>query len=210
MAGQVNTRPYDSPQRQAQAAATRSSVIDSARALFTTNGYSATTVAEVARTAGVSVDTVYTSVGRKPELILAVIDAILGASDARQRDYVKQIQEQPTAQAKIAAYAAAVARLVPKIAPLQDALGKAGETDAACARMRKRLVNRRAKNMLAFAADLRATGRLRTDLTDAQVADLVWSTNAPEYWLLLKQRGWSPKRYERLLVDLWTRMLLTD
>ncbi len=64
--------------------------------------------------------------------------------------------------------------------------------------------------MRAFAADLRATGGLRPDLTDAEVADLIWSTNAPEYWLLLKQRGWSSTRYEHLLVDLWTRMLLND
>ena len=40
-----------------------------------------TTVADVARLAGVSVDTVYTSVGRKPELLLAVHDMALGGGD---------------------------------------------------------------------------------------------------------------------------------
>jgi AcrR family transcriptional regulator len=210
MAGEVNARPYNSPQRQAQAAATRSSVIRAAHALFTANGYAATTVAEVASSAGVSIDTVYTSVGRKPELILAVIDALLGGSDSGQRDYVKSIREQPTAHAKIATYAAAVARLVPQVAPLQEALRTAGETDAACANAWRRLVDRRADNMRLFAAELRRTGGVRADLTDAEVADLVWSTNAPEYWLLLKQRGWSPVRYERLLVDVWNRVLLAE
>jgi len=37
---------------------------------------------------------------------------------------------------------------------------------------------------------------------------VVWSTNAAEYWLLLEQRDWTPARYQALLVDLWSRMLL--
>lgn len=208
MPGEVKTRSYRSPQRKAQAAATRSSVIDAARDLFSAKGYSATTVAEVAHNAGVSVDTVYTSVGRKPELVLAVIDAALGGGNAEQRAYVKAIRAHVSASDKIATYAAAVARLVPKVAPLQEALRKAGETDAACATAWRQLVTRRAGNMLLFAAELRSTGQLRADLSDAEVADIVWSTNAPEYWLLLEQRGWNPIRYQQLLIDLWTRTLL--
>jgi hypothetical protein len=62
--------------------------------------------------------------------------------------------------------------------------------------------------VLLFASDLRSTGDLRADLTDQEVADIVWSTNAAEYWLLLDQRGWTPARYEALLVDMWSRTLL--
>ncbi|MDQ4095966.1 MAG: hypothetical protein M3174_07170 [Actinomycetota bacterium] len=47
-----------------------------------------------------------------------------------------------------------------------------------------------------FAADLRRTGQLRDDLPDDEVADIVWSMNAPEYWLLLvNERGWTPQRF---------------
>jgi hypothetical protein len=63
--------------------------------------------------------------------------------------------------------------------------------------------------MRLFVADLRATGELRPDLSDDDAADLVWSTNAPEYYLLLASRGWSAQRYGDLLVDVWTRTLLT-
>jgi hypothetical protein len=63
--------------------------------------------------------------------------------------------------------------------------------------------------MRLFAADLRATGELRADLTDDEVADVIWSTNGPEYWVLLvRDRGWSPQRFGELLVDSWTRLLL--
>jgi hypothetical protein len=35
--------------------------------------------------------------------------------------------------------------------------------------------------MREFAADLRSTGELRTDLTDREVADIIWTMNGPEY-----------------------------
>jgi len=212
MPEQVKTRSYRSPQRRERAAATRLSVLAAARDLLMDKGYAATTVAEVASRAGVSVDTVYASAGRKPALVLAVIDMVLGGGDqpvpAEQRDYVRAIRAEPTARGKIRVYAEAVARLVPRTAPLQEALRRAGDTDAACAQTWRRLVDRRAANMLLFASDLRSTGDLRADLTDQQVADLAWSTNAAEYWLLLDQRGWTPGQYEDLLVDVWSRLLL--
>ena len=212
MSNQVKTRGYSSPQRREQAAATRLSVLAAARDLLQDRGYAATTVAGVARLAGVSVDTVYASVGRKPELVLAVIDMVLGGTDepvpADQRDYVHAVRTEPTALGKIEVYADAVARLVPRTATLQEALRKAGDTDADCAATWRRLVTRRAANMRLFAGDLRSTGELRDDLTDEEVADVVWSTNAAEYWLLLNQRGWTPARYEALLVDVWSRTLL--
>ncbi len=43
----------------------------------------------------------------------------------------------------------------------------------------------------------------------AEGADIVWATNAPEFYLLLVgQRGWSPERYEHFLADAWHRLLL--
>jgi hypothetical protein len=99
------------------------------------------------------VDTVYASVGRKPELVLVVIDTVLGGGDepvpVEQLAYVQAVRAEPTARVKIEIYAAAVAHLVPRTAPLQEALRKAGDTDAACAQTWHRLVNRRAANMLA-------------------------------------------------------------
>ena len=214
MPKQVKTRSYHSPQRRGQAVATRSAVLVAARALLGDKGYAATSVADIAHLAGVSVDTVYASVGRKPELVLAVIDMVLGGADepvpAEQRDYVRAVLTEPSALGKIKVYATAVAMLVPQTAPLQEALRTAGESDVDCAATWRSLVSRRAANMLLFAADLRSTGELRHDLTDQQVADVVWSTNAAEYWLLLDQRGWTPARYEVLLVDLWSRMLLAS
>ena len=64
--------------------------------------------------------------------------------------------------------------------------------------------------MLLFAADLRSTGELRADLTDRQVADLVWSMNSPEYFELLAARGYPPQAYAELVADVWCRTLLSE
>lgn len=212
MPDQVKTRRYTSPLREQQAERTRRAVLRAARSLFTRRGYADTSVAEVARRAKVSVDTVYASVGRKPQLLLAVVDMVLAGGDepvrAEERDYVRAIRAAPTAEEKIAVYAAALAVLLPRTAPLLDALREAARTDPGCAAVWKQVNDRRAANMLLFAQDLRGTGRLRGDLSDEEVADVVWSTNAVEYYALLAARGWDGPRVGALLEDLWTRLLL--
>ena len=81
--------------------------------------------------------------------------------------------------------------------------------DADCAALRAEISARRAANMRLFAADLRATGELRPDLSDDEVADVVWSMNSAEYRaLLVTERGWSTDRYAAWLADAWTRLLL--
>ena len=50
---------------------------------------------------------------------------------------------------------------------------------------------------------------LRGDLSDDQVADIIWSMNAAEYWVLLvRERSWSPDQFAQWLTDAWTRVLL--
>lgn len=208
----VKTRRYNSPVRARQAERTRRAVLRAARALFTSRGYAATSVADVARRAKVSVDTVYASVGRKPDLLIAVHDMVLGSADvpvpADERDYVRRVREAPTAQEKIDTYAAALAAVLPRTVPLVLALREAGRTDARCRAAADALDERRADNMLRLAADLRSTGQVRADLTDDEVAHLVWSMNSPDWFALFTSRGRGPDDYARAVADVWRRTLL--
>lgn len=207
-------RSYRSVRRAEQAAATQLAVLRAAREHFTTAGYAATGVTEIAASAGVNVDTVYRAVGRKPELLLAVIDMELAGSDrpvvAEQRDYVQAVLAADGARLKLTTYADALGRVMPRVAPLFVALAQAAPTEPGCAAVRDEIASRRADNMRKLAADLRATGELRDDLDDDEVADLLWTTNAPEYYALAVARGWSATTYAVRLADLWTRLLLAD
>ncbi len=182
-----------------------------ARELFTRDGYAATSVAAVAAEAGVAVDTVYSSVGRKPQVLLAVHDLELGEGDAvpaQERAYVVAVRAAPGAAAKIRTYADALGRLLPRTVPLLEALRAAAVDDTDCRRTWQQVSDRRAAHMLLFAADLRTTGELRDDLGDADVARLVWTMNGPEYFALLASQGASPSDYADLVADVWTRTLL--
>jgi AcrR family transcriptional regulator len=206
-------RRYHAPKRAEQAAATRRAVLAAAAELFTSRGYIATTVGQIAQRAGVNVDTLYAAVGRKPALLREVVETAISGQDhavpAEQRDYVRAIHAAPTAAEKINTYAAALATMAPRTAPVFLALRDAAARDPDCAALHAEITGRRAANMRLFAADLRATGGLRPDLTDDDVADVVWAMNAAEYYaLLVHGRGWTPDRYGRHLADAWRRILL--
>ena len=189
-------RSYRSERRSEQAATTRAAVLRAARGHFTARGYAATGVADIAAAAGVNVDTVYRTVGRKPQLMLAVIDMALAGADeplvAEQRDYVQAVLAATGARAKLTAYAEALGRVMPRVAPLFDSLAQAALTEPDCAALRDSIGERRRSHMLKLAEDLRATGDLRDDLTDDEVADLLWTTNAPDYYALGIAMGWTP------------------
>src|ERR1700749_4739958 len=59
--------------RQTQKEATRKRVIDAARELFDTQGYDGTTIREIARHAGVSVGSVFTTFASKGEILSQVM-----------------------------------------------------------------------------------------------------------------------------------------
>ena len=76
-------RRYESPRRLHNAAQTRAAVLDAAIALFSENGWAGTGMRDVARVAGVAVETVYSNFGSKTELLLAAIDvSVVGDTEA--------------------------------------------------------------------------------------------------------------------------------
>ena len=191
-------RDYHSPRRVEQAAATRRAILAAARELFVNAGYGATTVAQIATQATVSVDTVYAAVGRKPALLRELVETSISGSDqaipGEQRDYVDRMRAASTAREKLIIYADAITGIQQRLAPVFIALRDAAVTDPDCAALWAEISQRRATNMRRLAADLRTTGDVRVDLSNDQVADIIWSMNAAEYWVLLvRERQWSPE-----------------
>src|SRR4051794_8561600 len=74
-------RSYRSPLREANAAATRRTIIGAATRLFVERGYGATSIDAIADAAGVSRATVFTAVGGKPALLKTAYDVALVGDD---------------------------------------------------------------------------------------------------------------------------------
>lgn len=213
MSGPVKPRRYHSPRRKQQASRTRRAILDAAANLFATQGYAATTMTTIAEAAGVALDTVYATIGPKPVLFRLLVETAISGTDtpvpALERDYVQAIYAEPDPAAKLAVYAQATRQIQQRLAPLFGVLRQAAATDQELAALWQEIAERRAANMRLLAADLAATGALRADLTHQEVADVLWSTNSPEFYLLLvDQRGWDPDRYQQWLADAWRRLLL--
>jgi AcrR family transcriptional regulator len=213
MSRPVNPRRYRSARRQEQASRTRRAILDAAGRLFVQHGYTATTMAAVADAAGVALDTVYAAVGPKPVLFRLLVEVAISGADppveALERDYVHAIRAEPDAASKLVLYAGAIRRIQQRLAPLVQVLQQAAEADPQLRALWRQIAERRAANMGVLAAELAATGALRPDLTVQVAADVLWSMNSPEFYLLLVgQRGWEPDRYQRWLADAWQRLLL--
>jgi len=213
MTGTITKRTYDSSSRRRAAEATRQSILDAARRMFLEKGYAATTMPAIARAAGIALDTVYAAVGKKPSLFRLLIETAISGSEkavpAEERDYVRAIREETNADQKLRIYAAALRSIQMRLAPLIRVLEGAAPHDPDLRKLWQGIARRRARNMRLLAQNLAATGRLRSDLSVGKTADIIWSMNSPEFYLLLVgQRGWSAKEFERWLGDAWIRLLL--
>jgi AcrR family transcriptional regulator len=211
----VNRRTYDSAGRRARSAETRARVLVAAGELFVSNGYGATTVADIAARSEVHVDTVYRLVGRKAAILRELIEASLSGTGttvvAERRDYVESFVAEPDPTRKLAIYASAVRQIHSRLAPLFRALTEAAASEPEAAKIWSATSRRRAANMRKLVADLEAAGGLRSGLSPEDAADTVWATNSPEvYVLMVEERGWSPDAYEAWLLELWCRYLLPD
>src|SRR3984885_794173 len=206
-------RTYDSTSRREGAEATRQAILTASREIFTAKGYAGTTMPSIAQSAGIALDTVYASVGKKPALFALLVEAAISGTDvaipAAERDYVRAIRAEPAPERKLANYGGALAKIQERLAPLFRVLQEAAPLDPALGEMWNGIAERRAKNMRLLAQELAATGQLQRGLSIEMAADILWSMNSPEYYLLLvEQRGWKPEALEQWLSEAWCRLLL--
>jgi len=213
MAREVKRRSYDNAARTESSSETRQRIVEAARAMMIERGYRNTTIAAIASSAAVHVDTVYQLVGRKPVLLHEVIEqAISGqdhAIDEEDRDYVKAIRAEPDPSRKLALYARAIVQWQQRIAPLFSALRDAATTEPEAQQVWRSISDRRAANMRKLAGELRATGELRSGFSIDDVADTIWAMSSSELYVLLTvERGWSPEQYGEWLASSWQHLLL--
>lgn len=167
----------------------------------------------IAQASGVVLDTIYATVGKKSTLFRLLVETAISGVDestaAENRDYVRAIRAEPQAALKLKIYAAALRHIQPRLAPLFLVLQAAAPLDPDLQALWQEISLRRASNMRLLVKDIASTGKLRSDLLETVAADIIWSMNSPEFYLLLVgQRGWSPEQFERWLADSWAKLLL--
>jgi len=198
MSARVKT--YTSPLREEQARRTRERILSAARETFREKGYGATTLADIARAAGVAEPTVRATFKTKPNLVEHLLRL------AVRGEYTEpQLQDREAFQGVLAATDPDT--LLDRLADLAETLHSrswdvmeiahgAASSDPAIAEIYEQRPRARLTNQRAVAKRLAELGALPDGTSIETAADLLWLYTAPEiYRMLVIERKWSPSRY---------------
>jgi AcrR family transcriptional regulator len=210
---QVPRRPYNSPRRQQQAAATRRAVLEAAERLFRQDGYPATTMDAIAAEAGVSLKTAYLPFSTKSGLLRALWDLRLKRDDSDapvvQHEWFREVLEEPDPVRKLQLNARNSAAAKTRIGTLFRVIRGAAEIDADCGALWRLIQSDFHANQQMIVESIHRGGGLRRGLSVAAGTDILWTLNHPDAWMLLVgQRGWSPDAYETWLAQTSCAQLL--
>ncbi len=198
---EAGKRSYTSDLRAEQARATRRRIVAAAAELFAARGYAATTIDDVARAAGVSRKTVFTSVGGKVVLVKLAFDWAVAGDDEdvpmAERPVIQRLRASTDPVEVVDGYAVHLAETMPRVAPIAlaiEAAAASGDADAVALLAQVR--QQRLFGMTMMARQLHDLRGLRRGLGVPAAADLLWAMTDPApYDLLVRQRGWTPRRY---------------
>jgi AcrR family transcriptional regulator len=204
-------RRYDSSRRQAQARETRATIVRAARDLFIERGYGHTTLADIAAAAGVSVETIYASVGTKAEVLHKAWDITVGGDDEdivlHERPEVLAIRAEADLAKRLMLHAEFSTKTSQRTAPFQLMVQSAAGADPAAAAMLEEISRQRLNGIGVMAAEAAATGQLA--VTEEECRDVIWSMTDGMLWhRLVNERGWTNERYAEWLGRVWVDRLV--
>jgi AcrR family transcriptional regulator len=209
-------RGYDARRRRERAEkerrATRSRVLDAAARLFVAQGYTATTIADIAREAGVAIQSVYKAGQSKAELLHAVVDLAVAGDDDNimiaDRAAFASINEEADPRIQVQRFADLIASTQERSAPVQAAYRQAAAVDDIVATSLAASHRRRIETFTTVVGMI-PRRHLRRPLRES--AETAWAIGSPEVFLLLRnQQGWDTAHYRRWLRATLVEVLLVD
>lgn len=202
------TANYHSPLRARQAAETRRLIIEAAYELFAEKGWAATALPAIAKRAGVSVDTIYSTFGTKSALLMAVVHvAIVGDDDddpmVDRADFAAFARGRRHERLRTGVrYTMAVYE---RSIPILEALREAAASDDV-ARERLTRYDHDRRDLIAAGVALIVGHEPTEDLVDS-----FWALISPEvYRYLIVGRGWSSEKVEDWFVEMLKLAITRD
>ncbi len=198
---------------QARTRLARREVIVAASALFTEQGFAATTVAALSERSEIPPATVYRLFGSKLGILKAWLDVAIGGDDApvavADRPQVADLLSQTDPQHLIAGFVRVTAAINGRSSSVYRVLVGAAETDPTAAGLLLEIQQQRAAGQQNLTKTLARLGALRAELTERRAADIVYAIMSPEtYRLLVIDRRWSVRHYEKWLHPTLCQQLL--
>lgn len=205
-------RRYNSSVRTRHRETTRGAIVDAATVAFVENGYTATTIAQLAARAEVSQETVYAVFGTKRDILRAVVEHVSAgapSTDAwKAGDWLARVKAEPDQRRRLELMTDATRGVLRRVAPIDEIVRSVAVSDPEIAKLQLELERRRRTDLRGLVQLLADAGPLRVSIDDA--VDLWWALGHPTgpYRSLTASRGWSDRRARTALVDVVARALL--
>lgn len=206
-------RQYNSAGRRARAEALRREVVARAHELFVANGYSATTVADIARAAEVSAPTVFASFGSKAALLKTCIEVAFAGDDrtvaVADRPLAQWVYDTADPAELLRRYAVMMGALASRAGPIYNALVRAADAEPELAELLAEFERQRLRAATMVAEAVAERGGLPRGRTIDEARDTIWTLNAPElYVTLTHKRRWTKRRYVAWAANALVKLLL--
>jgi AcrR family transcriptional regulator len=194
--------------REIAAQATRQEIIAAAHRLFVERGYAPTSMSDIADAAGVSIPTIYASVGPKPAL-LSALSTSLNLAMGRPQGMVRVIHEaDPIELLRLIAHVGR--ELQERFGDLIAALRLAAAVEPEVAKVVKASRDRGVVLSRLIAGRLDELDALRPGVSREEAAAVIdLLAGGPEtYGRLVRGHGWSFDQVEAWVIEALTRLLL--
>jgi len=203
----IKKRAYKSLVRQRQAGDTRRRIVDATRHLLQSEGYAGMTIEAIGRRAEVSAQSVYAIFKSKTGILTELLDQSSFGVDYDEAVRQARSASDPETRLRLAA------RVARQIRGAQsatfDLMRGAGVVAPELARLeqnRERLRYEGEEGTITF---LREAGRLRPGLDQKTARDIFWMlTGGDVYRMLVRERKWSPQKYQDWLANTLVHSLL--
>jgi AcrR family transcriptional regulator len=200
-------RTYQSLVRERQANDTRRRIVEAVRQLLQTKGYDGMTVEAIARRAEVSAPSVYAIFKSKTGLLIALLDQSMFGADYEK--VVRQTLSATDPENRLRRAAAVSRQIRSAQSAAFDLMRGAGVVAPELAKLEQEREDLRYEKEVEMLSFLRDADALRPGLSHNTARDIFWMlTGGDVYRMLVRERRWSPQRYQNWLADTLVRSLL--
>jgi AcrR family transcriptional regulator len=207
-APKTRKRPYKSLVRQRQAGDTRRRIVDATRQLLQSEGYDGMTIEAIAQRAEVSPQSVYAIFRSKTGILTELLDQSTFGDEYEEAVRQALSARDPETRLRLAAR---IARQIHEpLSAAFDLLRGAGVVAPELAKLEQEREGLRYERQEKMIISLREAGRLRPGFNHRTARDIFWMlTGRDVYRMLVRERGWSPQKYQDWLADTLVQSLLT-
>lgn len=201
--------------RAEQARQTRRKIVEAARELFIERGYGAAALQDIADRAGVAVQTIYFTFGNKRTLLKELGDITIAGDDepvaTMDRPWFRDALAAGTAAEQLRGLVHGARKVLERIAPIVEVLRTAATVEPEVAALWRKDTDPRFTVYATAAKALVTKPDARAGMSAEHAADVLFGLLSPELYLVfVRDRGWSPERWERWVYETLRAQLRAD